>query len=102
MQVIGRKGAAIVAQELRRGLGWLMAREHMRFLGQPAALQKIAARAGGDDVLPGGPAAARARHEMVEGQVMGWERLAAILAGETVAQEDVEAGEGRTPRHRDI
>ena len=43
--------------------------------------------------------AARARHQMVEGQVVA---VAAILAGEAVAQEHVEPGEGRVARRPDI
>ena len=37
-------------------------------------------------------AAARARQQVIEGEVVA---RAAVLAGEAVAQEDVEAGEGR-------
>src|SRR6185437_893606 len=102
VQIVGWEGAAIVAQHLRARLHRHVAREHARFFGQAAALHQIAARTGGDDVLPRRPAAARAWHQMVEGQVMRREIVAAILAGETIAQEDVEPGEGRAPCHRDI
>ena len=59
------------------------------------ALPQVARRTGGDDVDPGRVAAARARHEMVERQVVA---RAAILARETVAQKHVEPREGRVRR----
>ena len=54
-------------------------------------LPEVALRAGGDHVLPGRDPALRARNDMVERQVLA---LAAILAGEAIAQEHVEPGEG--------
>jgi hypothetical protein len=39
---------------------------------------------------------------VVEGQLVRREAVAAILAGEAVAQEDVEPGEGRLALRRDI
>src|SRR3546814_7169885 len=45
--------------------------------------------------LPCGAPAARARHDMVEGQFVRGQAFAAILAGETVAQKNVEPCEGR-------
>ena len=52
-----------------------------------AALAVVARLAGGDEVLPGVAAAAVARHDVVEGQVV---RLAAaVLAGVPVAREDL-------------
>src|SRR3546814_20593542 len=65
-------------------------REHARLHRQSAPLSEIADLAGGHHVLPAGTAAARARDDVIEGQVVGRERAAAILAGEAVAQEDVE------------
>src|SRR5690606_39804275 len=56
-----------------------------------AALFHVAGRAGGDDVLPGRLAAQAAGHDVVERQMLG---AAAVLAGEAVAQEHVEAREG--------
>jgi hypothetical protein len=54
--------------------------------GAPA-LFEVARRTGGDDIFPGGPPALRAGNDMVEGEIA---QLAAILAGELVAQEQVE------------
>ena len=65
---------------------------------RPPFLQ-IAGRAGGRDILPGRAAALGARQDMVEGQLA---RVAAILAGEAVAQEQVESGEGRIFGRADI
>src|SRR3546814_19606829 len=48
-------------------------------------------RAGGDDILPRRTAALRAGDDMIEGEIAV---RPAILAGELVAQEEFEAGEG--------
>ena len=69
------------------------------WLRQVAALPEIAGRTGRDDVLPGRFSAAAARNDMVECQVL---LRSAILALEFVAQEDVEAREGRIARRADI
>src|SRR5439155_10989336 len=56
-------------------------------LDRLAALAVVAARAGGDEVLPGVPAAAMTRDDVVERQIM---RLPpAVLAGVAVAGEDL-------------
>src|SRR5690348_11089923 len=102
MQEIGWEGAPVLLQPLRRGLHRRVTREHAALRRDAVALEQVAARAGGDDVFPGGAAAARARHNMVEGQIMRWEVVAAILADEAVAQEHVEAREGRAPRRRNV
>src|SRR3546814_9047109 len=68
---------------------------HMRLLRRAAALLEVAGRAGRRDIFPGRPPAGAARNDMVEGQVV---RGAAILAGELVAQEQVEPGEGEIGR----
>src|SRR5260370_5416442 len=81
-----------------RRLLWAEPRVHPALLGQAAALQEVARRAGGDDVVPGRAAAARARHDVIEGQIVRRVRLAAILTAEAVAQEDVEPGESGTAR----
>ena len=64
------------------------------------ALARVAAAAGGDDVLPRGPAAVAAGDHVVEGQLLGREALTAVLAPEIVPQEHVEAREGRLPVER--
>src|SRR4051794_33479983 len=64
---------------------------HMRLKRRAAALAEIAGRAGGGDILPGRPPALGAGDDMVEGQLA---RVAAILALEAIAQEQVEPGEG--------
>src|SRR3569623_1282520 len=72
---------------------------HLRLLRGAAALLQSARCAGGDDVLPGRAATLGAGYDMVEGQVAP---AAAILAGELVAQEQVEPGEGRKGARPDI
>src|SRR5260370_28795937 len=84
-----------------RRLLWSEPRVHPALLWQAAALQKVARRAGGDDVVPGRAAAARARHDVIEGQIVRRVRLAAILTAEAIPPEDVETGESGTARGGD-
>jgi len=70
----------------------MAANPHMRLQGRAAALPEIAGRAGGRDIVPGGASALGTRQDMVEGQLL---RVSAILAGEAVAQEEVEPRESR-------
>src|SRR5690606_20788152 len=95
VQMVGRKQPTVVVQVVHGGLHRLLARPHLRVPWHQPALPEVARRAGSDDVLPGGSPAAPARNHVVEGQIL---MSAAILALEAVAQEDVEAGEGRMPR----
>src|SRR5437660_3424230 len=91
MQIVWREQPA-VAVELVHGWGeGVLARKHLGLNRREVALAQIAGRARRDHVLPGGLAAFAARDDVVEGEVFG---RAAILAGETIAQEDVESGEG--------
>ena len=79
MQIIRREEPAVAMElEHRRAIG-LLRRVHLGLVGQLAALHQIARRASGDDVLPPRQAAARAGHEMIEGEIL---IVAAILAGE--------------------
>src|SRR3546814_1518641 len=71
----------------------------MRLGRGAAALLQIARRTGGGDILPARPPAQPARDHMVEGQFLA---RPAILAGEPVAQEQVEPGEGRMLRRLHI
>ena len=82
-----RKAAAVVLQEVVGRHPGHAPRPDAAFPGQPVALAQVAGRAGGHDVFPLRPAAARARDDMVEGQRIGRVRHAAILAGELVRQE---------------
>src|SRR5204863_3735598 len=80
VQIAGRKGAAILLQLDRRRLDREALQEHAALAHQPVALEQVARAAGGDDVAPGGAAAARLRHHVVEGELVGREVAAAILA----------------------
>src|SRR6266853_1062010 len=102
VQEIGRGAAAVLLQQMSRRLHRRVTGIHAAFPGYAIALEQIAARAGRDDVLPGGAPAARARHDVIERQIVGREVVAAILADEAVAQEHVESREGRTPRRRNV
>lgn len=95
MQIIRRKLAAVLVQIVD---AWLVGRPlgpHAGLGGKQVALAQIAAGTGGDHIFPGGGAPLRAGDDMVEGQILAG---AAILAAETVAEEDIEAGEGGVPR----
>ena len=58
------------------------------------ALAAVAVVAAGDEVFPGGEAAAGAGEDVVEGELAGGEDDLAVLAHVAIAQEDVFAGEG--------
>ena len=91
VEVVGREGAAVLL-ELPAGRAEGVALDvHMGLARGSAAFAQIARRAGGGDILPGRPPALGAGHDMIEGE---FPRIAAILAFEAVAQEQVEAGEG--------
>ena len=100
MKEVWREGASILLQLVGTGLEGRTEGNHAADMGKAVALRQIAGRAGCDDVFPRRPTAAGPWNHMVEGQVVGGEGAAAILAGEAVAQEDVEAGEGRAARCR--
>ena len=95
MQIIGREAAAMFLQMPVGRADRLDMQRHRRLARRAPALFQVAWRAGSDDILPGRAAALGARDDMVEGQVAV---RSAILAGEAVAQEQVEAGEGRELR----
>src|SRR3954471_11268611 len=91
VQVVRREAPAVAVQVVHARLERHLRRPHLGLVHRQVALPEIARRAGGDHVDPGGVAAARARQQMIEGEVVAG---AAILAAELVAQEDIEAGEG--------
>jgi len=66
---------------------------HPRFVRRAASLPVIARMAAGDQILPRRFTGARARDHMVERQLIRAERLVAILAGITVAHQNVLARE---------
>src|SRR6516165_1843898 len=99
MQIVRRKLPSVLMQIMDRWLVGPLTGPHARLRGQPIALEQIAGRAGRHHVRPDGLPALRARHHMVEGQILA---AAAILAGEAVTQEHVEAREGRMARRLDI
>ena len=83
-----------------RGAGGRSARTawyrlHPALVRQAVALAQVAAGAGGEDVGPARPPAARAGDQVVEGQLVRRVALEAVLAAEAVAQEDVEPRERR-------
>src|SRR5687767_10856922 len=91
VKVVGREAPAILLQlPAGRPVGAAV-EVHMRLERGPAALLEVARRAGGGDILPGRPPALGARHDMVEGELG---RRSEILAFESVAEEQVESGEG--------
>src|SRR5262249_13082838 len=71
MEIVGRKLTAVLLQRPGRRLVGVSAREHATFSRQPVALAQVAGRAGGADVRPHRAAAARARDQMVEGEMLG-------------------------------
>ncbi len=92
VEEVGRKALSASLQLPVGRPDWLAQHIHMRLLGRAPALLHIAGRASREDVLPRCLPAEPARHYVIECQAL---RAAAILAGEPVAQEQVEAREGR-------
>ncbi|SPE18179.1 hypothetical protein SBA5_140046 [Candidatus Sulfotelmatomonas gaucii] len=65
----------------------------VNFAEQTIALLAVALMAAGHKIFPGGAAAARTRHDVIEGELAGRVGFAAVLAGVAIAQEDVFARE---------
>src|SRR4029079_6200607 len=95
VQIIWREEPTVAVQVVHRRLERHLRWPHPRFVRREVAFAQIARRAGRNDVVPGRVAATRARQQVIEGEVVA---LAAVLAREAVAQEDVEPGEGRVGR----
>src|SRR5215212_9710772 len=99
MEVVRREmpaiGMEIVEGRSERGLG----RPHLDFAREAVSFAEIAGGAGRDHVLPGSLPAFGAGDHVIEGKILPG---AAILAGETITEEDVEAGEGRVSRGFDV
>src|SRR3954447_7679689 len=95
VQVARREGPAVGAELVGGRHGRLGHRLHPALVRQAVALAQVAAGAGGQDVGPARPPAARAGDQVVEGQLVRRVALEAVLAAEAVAQEDVEPRERR-------
>src|SRR5678815_5109699 len=92
VKIVGREALAMILQLPAGRADRFQLDMHAGLARGPAALPQVAGRAGGGDILPACPAALRPRHHMVERQLAV---RAAIDTAETVAQEQVESGEGR-------
>ena len=95
MQIIGWEQSTVSVQMMHGRLERHLRRPHPRLAGREIAFAQITRRAGGHDVIPGGVTPARARQQVVEGEVVA---VATILAGEAVAQKHVKSGESRVRR----
>ncbi len=102
MQVIGGEGAAVFLQFVAEGPPGFLSWMHAALVRQATAFAHIATATGGDDIFPYRAAAFGARNDMIEGQVGCRFAVAAILAAETVAQENIEPGKSRIARGCDI
>ena len=71
----------------------LALRVHVSLVRQLVALARVAAKTGGDDVVPGGAPAFVTRRDVVEIELGLGQDLGAILAGKFIPQEDIAAGE---------
>ena len=65
-----------------------------QFVEKKVAFAAIAGMTAGDQVLPGGQAAAGTRVDVIEGELAGGEDDAAVLAGIAITEKDVFAREG--------
>src|SRR4029453_15997929 len=91
VQIVGREALAMVLQLPAGRPDRFPLNMHAGLARGPPALLEIAGRAGGGDILPAGPPALGARHDMVKRQ---FPVRSAIDATEAVAEEQVEPGEG--------
>ena len=102
VQKVWREGATVFLELMGGRLLRSHERPHPADVRQPVALGEVARGAGGDDVVPGRSPTQRPRDHMVEGQVVGRQPVAAVLAAEPIAQEHVEPRERRPARGWDI
>ena len=92
MQVIRREMPPVLVELVNtRGIGGLPG-QHAGLSGQTIGLAQVAGGTGGHDVFPGRLATLRTGDHVVEGEILAG---TTILAGESIAQEDIEPGEGR-------
>ena len=68
---------------------WLPRGPHVGFVWKLIALASVAWMATRNEILPGRETAARTRNHMVERKFSRGKRLAAVLAGITIAQQYV-------------
>ena len=99
MQIVRRKQPAVAMQVSDGGLKRLVTRDHACVQWHQVALAQVAWRTCGDNIFPCGCSALGAGNHMIEGEIVAG---AAILAGKTVAEKNIEAGKGRLPRRLDI
>ena len=62
---------------------------HVGFVRKLVAFAAVAGMTAGYEILPGGETSARARNDVVERELAGGQRGAALLAGVAVAQQNV-------------
>src|SRR6185437_3463623 len=91
VQIVRREQAPVLVQVMHRRLIRHLRGPHPRLGRRQVALAQVTRRARRHHVVPRRLAAARTRDQMIEGEVVA---PAAILAGEAVAQENIEPGEG--------
>lgn len=68
-------------------------RVHVRFVREFVALARVAAEAGGDDVVPRGASALVAGQDVVQIELRFRQDFRAVLAGELVPEKYIPAGE---------
>src|SRR5262249_12002719 len=90
MQVVRRERPLGREKLVRRRLTRRVDRLH----GRELVLTLVAGRACRDNIVPGRPAAAAARDDMIECQLGGRKFPRAVLTPEAIAEKDVEPREG--------
>ena len=78
------------------GLYRLLEKPHPDLFGQVPALATVAVNAATDDIIPSGLATARSGDDVIEIELELGERMAAILAGISVAQINIVARKSDT------
>jgi len=102
MQVIWRKSAPDILQIVIARLHWFFEQLHASFFNRFIGFAKIAMAASGHHIGPLRATAKRARHDMIEGELLGRERIGAILAGKPVSQKHIKARKSGPSRYVNI
>src|SRR5579863_8927998 len=91
VQIVRREQPAVAMKLMHGGGKRRLPRKHPRLLRRQVSFSQIAGRTCRDHVFPRGLAAFAPRNDVIEGEIVAGRT---ILADESVAQKDVEPGEG--------
>ena len=94
MKVVRREASPLILQLVVGRAFRLSVRVHANVIWQPVGFFQITRAAGRNDIVPAGCAAAGARNEMIECEIIA---RSAIHAGKPVSQEHIKTCKRRRP-----